>query len=125
MNDQLKSNLTSSKHWLRLIFMLLFAVLFQVAIAVMWVLVCIQFLFALVTGADNIKLRSFGDSLGKYIYQTIAFLTYNAEDKPFPFSDWPETSVAVDEPVEEHVDSEEAQNDAGNSLPEDDKPSDR
>ncbi|WP_082087056.1 DUF4389 domain-containing protein [Teredinibacter purpureus] len=102
MDEQLKSNLTSSKHWFRLIYMVLFAVFLQLALSVMWILVVIQFLFALITGNDNKKLRTFGGSLIDYIADTIAFLTYNSEDKPFPFSDWPEytgVDVAVDETV--------------------------
>ena len=89
-NDQLKSNLTSSKHWLRLVFMLIFAAILQVASIIMWVLVIAQFLFSLVTGADNINLRQFGHSLSIYIFHTLKFLTYASEEKPFPFADWPD-----------------------------------
>ncbi|TVZ39526.1 uncharacterized protein DUF4389 [Alteromonadaceae bacterium 2753L.S.0a.02] len=110
MDEQLKSNLTSGKHWLRLVFMLLFAVLLQVSLAVMWVLVAIQFIFALITGKDNLNLRSFGDSLSQYIFKTIQFLTYNSEEKPFPFSDWPESQAVVEEVVvEENVEETAAQ----------------
>ena len=89
MDDNLKSNLTSGRNWLRLVFMLLFALLLQVATAIMWVLVILQFLFSLVTGRDNDKLRAFGSSLSSYIHDSLRFLTYNSEEKPFPFSDWP------------------------------------
>lgn len=95
MDEQLKSNLTSSKHWLRLVYMVLFSIFLQVSSLVMWVLVAVQFLFALITGKDNMNLRRFGDSLSQYIYQALRFLTYNTEDKPFPFADWPESSVDV------------------------------
>lgn len=88
-NEELKSNLLSSKHWLRLLFMVLFALLFQVATLVMWVLVVLQFLFSLITGRDNRNLRAFGASLSTYIHQTLKFLTYVSDEKPFPFSDWP------------------------------------
>lgn len=88
-NEELKSNLLSSKHWLRLVFMLLFAALLQVASIIMWVLVLLQFIFSLITGQDNINLRRFGHSLSTYIYQTLKFLTYSSEEKPFPFADWP------------------------------------
>lgn len=88
-NEELKSNLLSSRHWLRLVFMLLFAALLQVAGIIMWVLVILQFVFSLITGQDNANLRSFGHSLSTFIYQTLKFLTYNSEEKPFPFADWP------------------------------------
>jgi len=97
-NEQLKSNITSSKHWFRLIFMLFFAAVLQLASIVMWVLVVLQFLFSLVTGEDNNQLRKFGHSLSTYIYEVLKFLCYSSEEKPFPFADWPANeSVAITE----------------------------
>jgi hypothetical protein len=96
-NEQLKSNLTSSKHWLRLVFMLLFAALLQLASVVMWMLVAVQFVFSLITGEDNQHLRRFGHSLSTYIYDVLKFLCYSSEEKPFPFADWPASSHAESE----------------------------
>lgn len=91
-NAQLKSNLTSSKHWLRLLFMLVFAAVLQVASLVMWMLVIAQFMFSLITGEDNAQLRKLGHSLSIYIFSTLKFLTYASEEKPFPFADWPQVN---------------------------------
>lgn len=106
-NEELKSNLLSAKHWLRLVFMVLFAALLQVATIIMCVLVVLQFVFSLITGQDNINLRHFGHTLSTYIYQTLKFLTYNSEEKPFPFSDWPSVdeteSVAAAAPEKPHA----------------------
>lgn len=101
-NEKLKSNITSSDHWIRLLFMILFAVVLYVAGIVVGVLVLVQFLFALITGSDNTNLRQLGDSLTQYIAQTLRFLTYNSNEKPFPFADWPEAA-----PVAEVVEPEE------------------
>lgn len=98
-NEELKSNVTSAKHWLRLVYMLLFAVLLYVASFVVWVLVVVQFLFSLFTGQDNIKIRQFASSLSAYIFHTLRFLTYTSEDKPFPFADWPESEVVIEAEV--------------------------
>ena len=106
MDEQLKSNLTSSTHWLRLVYMILFALFLQVASVVMTVLVVVQFLFALVTGNDNTNLRKFGDSLSMYIFSVLQFLIYNSEQKPFPFSDWPESQVSTDSDDQPHTDTE-------------------
>lgn len=92
-SEQLKSNLTSSKHWLRLVFMVFFALILQLVSLIMWVLVIIQFLFSLITGDDNTHLRKFGHSLSTYIYQVLKFLCYSSDDKPFPFADWPEEKI--------------------------------
>lgn len=99
-NEQLKSNITSSKHWFRLIFMLLFAAVLQVASIVMWVLVIAQFFFSLITGEDNLHLRRFGHSLSTYIYDVLKFLCYSSEEKPFPFADWPEQTPSQPPVVE-------------------------
>jgi hypothetical protein len=94
-NEQLKSNLRSSKHWLRLLFMIIFAVILQLTSLLMWVLVIAQFIFSLITGEDNPNLRRFGHSLSIYIFHTLKFLTYTSEDKPFPFADWPQVNEAA------------------------------
>lgn len=93
--ETLKTNITSGKHWLRLVYMLLFAVLLYVASFVMAVVIVVQFLFALLTGSPNRNLRQFGESLALYIYRVLQFLTYSKEDKPFPFSDWPEADASA------------------------------
>ena len=90
MDEQLKTNLTSPKHWVRLIYMILFAFFLYIAAFVMSILVVVQFIFSLLTGSDNHQLRSFGFSLTTYIQQALMFLSFNSEFKPFPFADWPE-----------------------------------
>lgn len=107
-NQQLKSNLLSTPRWIRLIFMVLFAVALQVAGTVMYVVVVVQFIISLVTGSCNKALRSFGSSLSKFIYQTLQFLTYNSEEKPFPFADWPESDEVAAELKDEPVKASEA-----------------
>ncbi len=62
-NDQLKSNLLSADHWMRFVYMILFAVILYVAGIVMGIVVLIQFVFALITGSDNSNLRQLGRKL--------------------------------------------------------------
>ncbi|MDO3384130.1 DUF4389 domain-containing protein [Gilvimarinus algae] len=97
-NEKLKSNLLSADHWMRLVFMLLFSVILYVAGIVMSILVIVQFIFALITGKDNPNLRQLGDSLSQFIYAALRFLTYNTDEKPFPFADWPKPAPIVEEP---------------------------
>lgn len=95
--DTLRSNLFAPKPWQRLIYMLVFAVLLHVASLTMWVLVALQFLFSLFTGKDNADLRSLGAAIGTYIHQALDFLTYTKEEKPFPFSPWPDSTTSAAE----------------------------
>lgn len=83
--------LLSVDHWLRFVFMVFFAIILGVVSYVITVLVVVQFIWALIAGEGNDKLREFGSALSHYIYQILRFLTYNTEDKPFPFNDWPES----------------------------------
>jgi hypothetical protein len=92
-NEKLKKNLTSGNQWMRLIYMVLFYFLLQLAGFVMLAVVVLQFLFAIITGNANDNLRRLGDQVSSYIYQTLQFLIYNTEEKPFPFSEWPESEA--------------------------------
>jgi hypothetical protein len=89
MDDDLKQNLTASETWIRGFFILLFVFLLVIARVVTGAVVVIQFLFTVFTGQTNENLRYFGASLASFIYQTLLFVTYNSDDKPFPFSPWP------------------------------------
>ncbi len=75
--------------WLRGIFMLLFAVAYGIAELLLFVTAVFQFLYLLVTGKTVERLLIFGENLSRYFYQIIRYLTFNTEERPFPFSDWP------------------------------------
>ena len=53
MNEALKANLTSGRTWKRLVYMILFAVVFNVAELVIAFVVVLQFAFKLFTGEAN------------------------------------------------------------------------
>lgn len=92
-NESVKSTIYNKSNWVRLVFMLLFALLLHIAAAVMWVLCILQFSFSVLTGQDNENLRYLGDSVAKFVQQALRYLSYNSEQKPFPFADWPEPEV--------------------------------
>ena len=95
--------------------MVLFALLVMAARLVVSIVVVLQFALVLVFGKDNENLRNLGQGLGKWVYQAIMFLTFNSNDKPFPFDEWPVLdptegySVSSPEEIEEveFVDAEE------------------
>ena len=68
-----------------------------------------QFLLVLVTGSDNENLRNLGQGLGKWVYQTVMFLTFNTDSKPFPFDEWPEVDPSEGYSVRSAEDIEEAE----------------
>ena len=84
-----KTHLTNPATWIRLGFMLVFTLLLMAGSLIISIIVVMQFALVLVTGSDNENLRNLGQGLGKWIYQAFMFLTFNSEEKPFPFDEWP------------------------------------
>jgi hypothetical protein len=107
-------SLTNVNTWIRLAYMVLFALLVMAARLLVSIVVILQFALVLVFGRDNENLRNLGQGIGKWVYQAIMFLTFNSNDKPFPFDEWPVLdpsegySVSTPEEVEdvEFVDAE-------------------
>ena len=75
---------------IRGLYMLVMAFAFQVSGTVLCFVSVIQFAIALLTGAPNARLLSFGSKLAAYVKQLVNFLTFASEEPPFPFSAWPE-----------------------------------
>ena len=96
MPSDVKENLQNKNAWIRLLYMIVFAVIFWVAEFVFWVVVVAQLLFSLILGSANDRILGFSNQLTRFIYDILRFLTYNTEDMPFPFSDWPSADTADD-----------------------------
>jgi len=94
----MRKYLTDRDTWIRGFFMLLFSLLlFALAYSpiriVVSAIVLFQFGTMLLVGKPNQRLLDFGYSLAIYVFQIIAYLTYNTDKKPFPFNDWPNRST--------------------------------
>lgn len=89
MIEQIKVNLKSSNVWMRGFFIFLYAMICYVAISLTFFVVFFQFGSLLLTGKLNERLLSFGQSLSILIHQILNFLTFNSDEKPFPFGNWP------------------------------------
>ena len=88
--DEIVDNLREPNSWIRLLFMIAFAVVLYLIIApVILVIMIAQALFSLITGSPNSNLKDFSGALAQYIFQILKFLLYGTEDKPFPFADFP------------------------------------
>lgn len=118
MSDK-KISLLNANTWIRGAYMLLFGLLLVAARLIISIVVVVQFLFVLFAGSDNDNLRNLGQGLGKWVYQTLMFLTFNSQEKPFPFDEWPAVEASdgysatqVDDIEEgEFVDAEDVVND--------------
>lgn len=99
MEQQTKTHLLNPEIWIRLLYMIVFGLLSILARIVVWIVAVLQLLLVLITGTDNKNLRDFGQCAAKWTYQAFMFLTFNSNDKPFPFSDWPEIEESEDNEV--------------------------
>jgi len=89
-SGKIEDNLKSRTTWLRFLFMCIFCALIGLAGMVGSFVVVIGFLWVLFTGEVNRQLQQTGQSLASYIYEIVLYLTFNSENKPFPFGgDWP------------------------------------
>ncbi|MBF8781094.1 DUF4389 domain-containing protein [Pseudomonas fulva] len=74
---------------LRVLWMLLFFLVWQLAELLLGGLVLVQLVYRLVYGAPSASLMNFGDSLSQFLAQIGRFGTFHTDSKPWPFADWP------------------------------------
>ena len=70
---------------LRGVFMLIFGILCQLALYVVFVLALVQFLIMIGTGKPNSSVTSSIATAARYMSQTMNYLSFKTELKPFPF----------------------------------------
>lgn len=96
MDADIKKNLSEDTSWWRALYMLMFAVFYNIAEVVLVAVAVFQLLVMLFTGKTNARLLKLGQGLSTYIYQVMRFLTFNSDYHPYPFGAWPKG-----EPVKE------------------------
>jgi len=78
-----------SKEVLSRIFMtLLFALIGWFSLWVFGFAVVVQCGFLLITGNLNKNLKTFNGKLGNYLADIFSFVSFNKDEKPFPFQSW-------------------------------------
>ena len=75
---------------MRLVYMVLFAIMLNLAELVVAFIAMVQFVSKLFSGQVNENLAGFGGGLVAGFYQIVAFLTFHTEDKTFLFEPWPQ-----------------------------------
>lgn len=86
--EQISENLKKIETWKRIIFMLIYAVIDSMVRLLLWLVILLQVGSVLLTGGTNPNILDFGRNLATYHYHILLFLTFSAEQLPFPFSDW-------------------------------------
>ena len=91
MNEKIKDQ----AGWQRVLFVVMFWIVFYVAQMVVAAVAIAQCLFLLFTGEANDQLRKFGDAVSKYIHDILRYVTFNSEQRPFPFTDFPKADLII------------------------------
>jgi hypothetical protein len=87
MNTEIPGN---AEIWQRGGFILVFALISGISKIIIWSLVLFQFVYLLIARQTNPQLARFSQSLSVFVYQLLQYVMFNSEEKPFPFSAWPE-----------------------------------
>jgi len=93
MNDNIKESLKDNSTWMRILYMAIFVIIFNIVELLIAALVIFQLLVLLFTGEKNMRLVGFGGMLSQYAYRMLQYLTFNSEDRPFPFADWDDVAL--------------------------------
>jgi hypothetical protein len=93
MTDTTLATLPPRKLPMRALLMLLMCLAFQLAAWVLIAVAVLQLAFAVFSEESNPRLQGLGRSLGRYLGQIAAFVSFSTETLPFPFSDWPSSEA--------------------------------
>ena len=79
----------NSETFSRVFYTILFGIIGWITLWVFCSVVLIQFGFLLITGKVNNNLKEFNREIGMFLNDMIKFLSFQTNEKPFPFRDWP------------------------------------
>ena len=116
MNDINKDELLDLKKWKRFFFMVIYSFAINAVVNIVIILAILQSFFYLFTSNTNDQLKSANNWLQEFFNDSLNFLSFNTDSKPWPFkgnsevSDSPEEAELVEEEAEE-ADLDEDQTD--------------
>ena len=91
MAEDYKQNLKENSTWMRGLYIVLFMIIYSVTEIVITLVVIFQFLSVLLTRETNGKLLILGLNLSTYIFQILNYMTFNSNERPYPFSEFPDS----------------------------------
>ncbi|WP_221798563.1 DUF4389 domain-containing protein [Oceanobacter mangrovi] len=103
-----QSSVTSESFWFRTLYTVIFFVVVRILDLILLVATIVQWLARLFSGEVSSSVARFSYSLGLYYQQVVHYLTGCSDEKPFPFSDWPEPAPQQAAEAESAVDKDAA-----------------
>ncbi len=89
MNEEIKQRLQKKEIWQRGFYLILFMCIYGFSNFLIVSIFFFQYVTLILTGQTNVLLLGFSKNLGAYIHQIIIFLSFSNDQRPFPFSAWP------------------------------------
>lgn len=93
--NTVKDNVKNPDTWTRGLFIIVFGIIFYALYFIIWLLVVFQFVIKVLTGSINANLLSFSDGLAKYAYQVLRYMTFQSEERPWPFAPYPDSTPTL------------------------------
>lgn len=91
-----KEEILKSSKWIRFIFMVLYAFALNFALTICIGLAFIQFLFVLFTSKVNPSIANVNSYVIEFFEDSLSFLLFQTEEKPFPFKNNSEGEVVIE-----------------------------
>ena len=82
-----KEEILKGSKWIRFLFMILYGFVINFVLTICIGLAIVQFLFYLFTSKPNTSIANFNSHLLEFFHDSLAFLLFQTEDKPFPFKE--------------------------------------
>ena len=91
-----KDEILKTSKWVRFLFMVLYAFVINFALTIAIGLAFIQFLFVLFTSKVNISIANINSYIIEFFDDSLAFLLFQTEEKPFPFKNNSDDEIIID-----------------------------
>lgn len=114
MTEINKDEILKPSKWARFIFMFGYAFVLNLLLPIYIGLAFIQFLFFLITSKPNTSIQKFNSSMVEFFSDTLRFLLFGTDEKPFPFKN--EDEETPNNKVDEVAEVEEAEEVAPEDL---------
>jgi hypothetical protein len=97
MKEEMRENLRDEGIWLRGVFMLFFLIAYNIAEVLIVLITLFQFVTVLLTRRVNETVLRLGNNLSIFAFEVFQYVTFNSNDRPFPFSPWPDEESDADQ----------------------------
>ena len=116
MNEINKDELLELTKWKRFFFMFIYSFAINAVVNILIILAILQSLFYLFSSKTNNQIKSANNWLHDFFSDSLNFLSFNTDSKPWPFNDKSEASDSNEDV--EVIDGESEDLELGNDQPE-------